>query len=202
MIFFLVLFFLLLTLELICKYRLWNLKSLGYFTIYYDLILLTLIFLLLYLDNESISKNADFYEKHINTTNDSSEVQYEYINTSDIITINTQINLWGSIIVFMLCMRSTFYISASPIIMFMVNLFYIVFIKLFNIFCVMSIFIFSFSLIFHTILGKRELIWSDITNSILIILNSIIGQLDTTTFNTTTPQSVIILYFEIIVNLL
>jgi len=125
---------------------------------------------------------------------------YEYTDLSEIDSLDHNFKILGSITILLLSFRMVFYVCASPIIKFNIHLCYVCFIRIFNIFCILVIFIFSFSLIFHTIIGKRVEVWSSFTNSLIITITNILGSLNTGTFDRLTiPQSAIIICFLIFI---
>jgi hypothetical protein len=197
-------FLIFLILEVISKYRLSKLKTLGSFIMIYDIAFITIMGILTYMNFKSQNKNSDYYNSYFKRDFNITLTNYQnannYIDLTEMLDLDDYRRMVGAITISMLGLRVLFYISASPIIKFMVNLFFTVAIRIFNIFVILVIFIFSFSLIFHTIIGKRVDQWSNITNSIIITLVSILGALSSKTFsNLTIPQSTIIICFLIFI---
>lgn len=176
----------------------------------FDCILLGLVIKMLLLYEESYY-TYEYYKNEFLTRDWNKVLEYEspqkapkhvydYIDFDSVSELNRTINFYGSIICFLAFSRILFFLSTSPIITFITVLFSQVANRLFNVFVAFFIFVVSFSMIFHTIVGKRVKQLSDIGNTILITLGTILGKFTKSDFDILSNlQSILVIGFLIFI---
>ena len=184
----------------IAKYRLWRLKTLGSFSIFYDTILFIFVIIMMinfeFYRDEKKEILISYLTRDWNKTIINHPGVWDYVDFPHLVEKDFIIDQIGVIVIFLCCFRNLFFLLTSLVIKYMINLFFMAAKRLFNVFVIVILFTLSFSIFFHIILGKKVFKLSDLTNTIIIALQSLLGKFSSSDFeNLTITNSIIIICF-------
>jgi hypothetical protein len=199
--------------RLFTTYLIRNITKLwSYTSIIYDILILTLFIFSLsfvlqadYLVQTQIHENI-FEKIKAGTTKNSSVVfnntknEYQYHDIGDILDLYNAYDLLAGIINLLLFFRILFYLSASPLISFIINLGMRTIVDIFNIILILTMFLLSYSLITHVMLGASVFQFSMFSRSLLLSFISLLGSIDTSQYGQlSTVQLTIIISLLIVI---